>query len=336
MSRYVLCPSVRSGQPPKGMFHAEEYAAVDGFYAQSTPTPLHTLGNVLIKDESSRLGLNAFKILGVRYAVAQLKRQGLIGSDTVLCCATDGSHGRAVARSATMMGLRSHIYLPKHSLPHRIDKIANEGGEVHVVEGNYDDAVRQAAADAGQNGWLVVSDTAWPGYEEIPRWIMCGYTRLMSECAQQWTAPPDVVIVQAGVGGLAAAVASWLAHRFGQWRPYLICAQAANSPCIVEAARNGSPRRLEGSLETVMDCLSAGEASHTAWPVLSSVVDAYVMVEEQHAIDAVAYLKQHGVQSGYAGACGMAALLHLPPAVREAAQLSDASRMLMFVTEGPA
>jgi diaminopropionate ammonia-lyase len=171
MAGFVLKPSVRL-HPSTGMFTADEYAAVQRFYQSQPPTPLHTIGNLLVKDESQRLGLNAFKILGVRYAIERLRQQDRIPNDATLACATDGNHGRAVARTAARLGYLSHIYLPKHASPKRIRSIQDEGAEVHIVDGNYDDAVRQSALEAQRNNWVIVSDTSWPGYEEIPRDIV--------------------------------------------------------------------------------------------------------------------------------------------------------------------
>jgi diaminopropionate ammonia-lyase len=193
----------------------------------------------------------------------------------------------------------------------------------------------------GAEWWILVSDTSWPGYEGIPRMIMCGYTQLIMEAARQWSSPPDIVFVQAGVGGLACAMGSWFAFQFGQWRPYLICCQAEKSACVLEAARHGAPVPLEGSLETVMDCLSAGEVSHSAWPFLHAIFDAYLSVPDELAIEAAGVLEESGIAAGYSGACGMAALLglvrneRLEP-LRRASGLGAASRVLLIVTEGPA
>lgn len=349
MTGYVLRPAVRAGPAPAGMFTAAEYKEVEQYYREQPPTPLHSLpelarrlgiAELLLKDESSRAGLNAFKILGVDFALSRLRRDGRLSQGTVLACATDGNHGRAVARTAARMGLASHVYLPSQASRARIQAIAGEGAEVHITDGNYDDAVRQAARDAGQNGWLAVSDTSWPGYEEVPRMIMCGYTQLIMEASRQWTAPPDAVLVQAGVGGLACAVGSWFAQQYGQWRPYLICCQAERSACIVAAARGGAPVALQGSLETLMDCLSAGEVSHSAWPFIHAVYDAYMAVADDRAVEAAGLLRQAGIGAGFSGACGLASLLALVKEeplepLRLASGVGEATRVLLILTEGP-
>lgn len=347
MTRFVLRPSVRTGPAPEGMFRPEEYAEVESFFANTAQTPLHRIpgeslgiGELLVKDESARLDLNAFKILGVRYAMHKLRQQGALPFGSIVACATDGNHGRAVAHAAARMGLSAKVYLPKLALEARRRLIAEEGADITIIDGTYDDAVHQLAADAERNGWIIVSDTSWPGYQQVPRWIMAGYTHLIAEASQQWDDPPDIVIAHAGVGGFACAVGSWFAHHYGKWRPYLVCAQPERSPAVLEAARTGSPYRISGQLDTIMDCLSAGEVSPAAWPHLHSIFDAYVSVEEESAVQsAIALEAACGLQAGYSGVCGFAALRtllydeHFAP-VREAAALGPGSRVLVFVTDG--
>lgn len=331
------------------MFSPEEYTDVEEFYARERPTMLHTfpslarklgLGELMVKEETSRQGLPAFKVLGVKYAVERLRREGRLPPDAVVACATDGNHGRAVARVAARLGLEAHIFLPAHASARRIESIRGEGAHVHLAVGNYDEAVRQAAREAQAHGWVLLSDTSWPGYEEIPRWVMAGYTHILAEASRQWIEPPDVVFVQAGVGGLACGAASWFAQQFGKWRPFLALCQAANAACILERARRGVPVRLEGGLETVMDCLSAGEVSYAAWPVIERLYDAYVGVEEEEAVEAAGVLRENGIPAGYSGACGFAALWATMrqgkmAGLRAAAGMGKGTRAMVIVTEAP-
>jgi diaminopropionate ammonia-lyase len=212
-----------------------------------------------------------------------------------------------------------------------------------VVEGSYDDAVRQVALDAAERKWLAVSDTSWPGYEEIPRWIMAGYTQMLREASHQWQSAPDVVLVQAGVGGLACAVASWFADQLRERRPYLIACEPESAACLLEAARIGRPVQISGDLQTVMACLSAGEVSHIAWPILAGTIDCFVAVEDAHAVDAVQLLKREppfltAGESGAAGLAGLSAIRNSPSLapVWQAANLGPRSRVMVFLTEGPA
>lgn len=357
-SRFLLNPAARMGQPSAGLFTAEEYADVQAFFEthpELGPTPLHRLRGLarqlgvralFVKDESARFGLNAFKIVGVQYAVHRLIRTGRLSPGAVVVCATAGNHGRAVARVARDHALHARVYVPADTAPARVEAIAHEGAEVVLVDGRYDDAVRRAAEDAARHGWVAISDTAWPGNEEIPRWIMAGYTQLLAEASAQWSPepPPDIVLVQAGVGGLACAVASWLAWHYGVPRPFLICCEPAEAACALESVRVGRPVTLGGSLETMMAGLRCAAVSSLAWPILQRVVDAFVAIDDRWALEAIARLARPvggdpAIVAGASGACGLGALLAimadeaLAP-VRDACQVGSASRLLVFNTEG--
>lgn len=357
-SRFVLNPAARAGPPPASLFTAAEYADVQAFFEARSdllPTPLRRLpglarrlgiGELFVKDESARFGLNAFKILGVTYAIERLARAGRLAPSSLLVCATAGNHGRAVARVARNRGLRARVYVPAGTAAAPRDAIASEGAEVVMVEGSYDEAVRCAADEAARHGWVVVSDTSWPGYEEIPRWIMAGYTRLLAEAAAAWAPgpPPDVVFVQAGVGGLACATASWLAWRYGPERPFLVCCEPLQAACALESIRAGRPVALDGPLETVMAGLRCGQLSPIVWPVLQSAVDAFVAIDDAWALEAVRRLARpvagdEAVVSGPSGACGLGTLVALLAdetlrPVREACHLGPRSRVLVITTEG--
>jgi diaminopropionate ammonia-lyase len=304
------------------------------------------IGEVLLKDESCRWGLGAFKILGVSYAIHRLLEDRLLTRESILCSATDGNHGLAVAHVARKMNLRAHIYVHSHTTQARADAIEREGAEVVVVDGNYDDAVRRAADDAQRHGWTVISDTSWPGYELVPRYIMAGYTILLDEAAQQWspTATPEVVLIQAGVGGLLCAVASWLCNKFGSRRPYLISCEPIGAACVMESAKAGQLTTLQGSLDTVMAGLSCGAPSPVAWPTISTVVDAFVAIDDEQTEEAMRLLAHSEppdcvVVAGESGACGLASLIavlrneDLKP-VRDSARLGPGSRILVVNTEG--
>jgi threonine dehydratase len=184
----------------RGLFTADEYRQVRTFFdarPELKPTPLHHMpalaralgvGQVLVKDETGRFGLNAFKLLGARFAIETLRAEGSLQPGQTVVCASEGNHGRAVARAAREAGCAARVYMAADAAPSRVDAIAGEGATVIRVSGSYDDAVRMLGADAAANGWTIVSDTSWEGYERIPRLIMLGYTRMMDEMIQ---AMPD-------------------------------------------------------------------------------------------------------------------------------------------------
>ena len=355
VSHFLLNPAARQREH-RGLFTSEEYAEVRAFYSarqSSEATPLASLPqlarrlkvrDLLIKDESTRFGMHAFKILGVRYAVAQLRASGGLVPGATLVCASAGNHGRAVARVARENGLRARVYLSHTAAPARVQAIESEGAETALVTGTYDDAVRVAAEDAGREGWTVISDTAWPGYEQIPRWIMAGYTWMLDECSRQWQQAPDVVIIQAGVGGLACAVASWLAFHLAGNRPFLIVCEPDNAACVMESVRAGRAAKLGSNVDSAMAGLACGEPSSLTWPVLAECADAFVTVDDSAAQEAMRTLAHPAapdaqIVAGASGASGLAALTRIlaDPALgdlRRVAQFSASTRVLLFNTEG--
>ena len=272
------------------------------------PTPLRRLDGlarslglrkILYKDEGGRFGLGSFKALGGAYAVARLaagmseaERAGL-----TVCAATDGNHGRAVAWGARLQGCRCVIFVHEHVSQGRVDAIARYGAEVRRVPGTYDDSVRAAAAEAARNGWTVVSDTAWDGYEEIPRQVMHGYGIVADEIADALgNDAPSHAFVPAGVGGLAAAVSARFLRRWGTRRPRFVVVEPETAACCLDAAEAGRPVVVGGTLETVMACLSCGEVSPLAFPVLAAAADDFLAVEDEWARRAMRLLAEapHG------------------------------------------
>jgi diaminopropionate ammonia-lyase len=342
---------------PCGLFHPSAYAALRAYVAAHpalAQTPLlkskelaRSLGlkNLLLKDETARFGLPAFKVLGAGFAVAQLMERGSIMRGDLLVCASEGNHGRAVARVARLHGLRARVYVGARVASSRADAIALEGAEVVRVDGTYDDAVRRAAADATTPGTYVISDTAWPGYEEIPRLIMLGYTRLMDEAAAQWKSkPPDVVVVPGGVGGLAAAVASWYAANPSVPRAALVCVEPFHAACLMESARAGRAVAIPGTLDTIMGGLRCGEASPAALPAVLEGYDAYLAIDDVWTRRAMLRLArpaagERAIASGASGAAGLAALMAIQDdpqfaPVRAALGIGERTRAMVIVTEG--
>lgn len=322
-------------------------------------TPLHRrpdlarrlgIAEVLLKDETARFGLTAFKGAGAAFAVAALRGSGDVRPGDTLACASEGNHGRAVAHVARRNGCRAVVYMGEHASPARIEAIRGEDAEVVLIPGGYDEAVRVMARDAAAHGWTVISDTSWPGYSTIPRLIALGYTRLLDE---HWgdvapagaAEPPEVIFVPAGVGGLLAAVASWNAWRFGAARPRVVAVEPVEAACVLESVRHGKPTALAGPFDTTMAGLRCGEMSPDVFPAVSTCVDAFIGLEDDVVFEAMRALArpEDGSPAVRAGASGAAALAGLmatlsAPAlapVRRRLGLGPTTRALALVTEGP-
>ncbi len=347
------------------------HAGMDGH----VPTTLHDLpelaaelgvDRVLVKEESARFGLPAFKVLGVSWAVARvvLDRAGHDPSspvtwaaartaararpDLVLVTATDGNHGRALARLARWLGLSARIHVPAVMAAGPAAAIADEGADVVRVDGTYDQAVAAAATDAdGDPHAVLVQDTAWPGYETVPGWIVEGYTTLSAEVDDQLTArgvvAADLTVVPTGVGSLAQSVVSWVRSRparpDGRHRG-VVAAEPATAACVVASLR-ADGRRTVDTGATVMAGLNCGTPSSLAWPVLQHGLDAAVAVPDEAATTAVADLRVLGVDAGPSGAASLAAVRRLlggpgHRARRERLGLGDDAVVVLMCTEGRA
>jgi len=303
-------------------------------------TPLHDLpdlarqaklATIRLKDESGRFGLGSFKALGGAYAVACAPSEA-----RVVTCATDGNHGRAVAWGAQRFGRRCVIFVHEGVSPLRVAAIARHGAEVRRIPGTYDDAVHEAARQADEHGWYVVSDTSWPGYTNVPRLIMQGYRLMPDEAADQWTGPPPThVFIQGGVGGLAAAVAVQVRMRF-QPAPALIVVEPDRAACLLASAEFGEPTSVPGNLDTMMAGLACGEPSLLAWENLNHSATAFMAIPDEAAMATMRLLADHGVVAGESGVAGLAGCLlaAADPAARETLGLDAASRVLAFSTEG--
>jgi len=346
----------------------ETIAAWPGY----APTPLVALPGVAraagvaalhYKDEAWRFGLGSFKALGGAYAVARLLsrriaerhgtepdpadlvagRFGEITSGVTVCCATDGNHGRSVAWGARSFGCACVIFTHAGVSEARKAAIEAFGARVVRTTGNYDDSVRFAQETAGRNGWLVVSDTSYPGYTEIPKDVMQGYELMAAEALAQWPEPqsPTHLFLQTGVGGLAAAVAAHFWRRSGPARPTVVLADPAKSACWMASIRAGAPTAVTGDLDTLMAGLACGEISILAWAILVAAADAVVTLDDEAAVDVMRLLAEGRcgdppLVAGESAVAGLGALLATAaePAARAALDLGPGSRVLVFGTEG--
>jgi diaminopropionate ammonia-lyase len=342
------------------------------------PTPLYSLmelakkfnvDKIWIKDESSRFGLNAFKVLGGSYAIGFYLSK-LIGVDVgnlsfellksqeykekvgnlTFVTATDGNHGRGVAWSAKVFGQEAIVFMPKGSSKSRINNIKKENAEVVVTNEYYDDTVNIAADFARENNGVLIQDTAWKGYVKIPTWIMQGYSTLIDETLEQLDkqgeAFPTHVFLQAGVGSLAAAIQGYLTARFGVNRPLTIIIEPHNAACLYKSVKIGDtkPHSVKGSLSTIMAGLACGKPNIIALEVLRDYADFFVSCSDEIAARGIRILGNPLVNdpriiSGESGAVGLGLLIEILEnksfsGFKEKMNLTEDSRILVISTEG--
>ena len=301
------------------------------------------VGSLAVKDETGRFGLNAFKLLGARFAIETLLADGTLQAGRTIVCASEGNHGRAVARAAHDAGCGCRVYMARDVAQSRVDAIAGEGAEVVRVDGSYDDAVRIQQRDAEANGWTIISDTAWPGYERIPFLIMLGYTRMLDEV---WDRGSGIgpgssnfthVFVQGGVGGLLCAMASWCAFHRPDCK--VIGVEPTSAACLQASARAGQPVAVEGPLTTAMAGLRNREVSPTAFASLLPNVDAFMAIDDAWAFEAMRELHESKIRAGASGAAALGGLLALcrdeaMARARMRLDLDETARVLCIVSEG--
>lgn len=328
------------------------------------PDLAHRLGvaQVSVKDESVRSPLASFKALGAPIALVRqlLRLHPGIDPAAVLSgryaaqlqgytvvSATDGNHGRALAAAAQDAGCACVIVLHAHVSAEREQAIARFGARIVRIAGNYDESVHEAARLAAANGWQVVSDTSYAGYEDIPRDVMQGYGTIAAELIEQTGAQAGQpgafthVFLQGGVGGLAAGVAATLWEYQGAARPCCIVVEPAQADCLMQSALQGRPARATGSVDSVMAGLACGDTSPLAWRFLDTGIDHFLTVEDGAAIAAMRTLAAGSAQdvpivAGESGAAGLAALqvLRSDPALAAQAGLDAQARVLLINSEG--
>ncbi len=362
----LVSPGAREEPPIPAMSASPRafHASMAGY----RPTPLRDaphaarrlgVGEVLVKDESERLGLPSFKVLGASWAVHRALVEHLGATleaiptfdalntavapahPLTLAAATDGNHGRAVAHMAALLGLEARIYVPADMVPARIAAIENEGATVIVIDGGYDDAVARSAQDAGER-CLVISDTSWPGYERVPAWVIEGYSTIFAEIDESLDrdgrVQPDVVAVPIGVGALAAAA---VRHYWSlkTARPRLAGVEPTAAACVLESVAAGRIVTLGHPQTSIMAGLNCATPSLIAWPLVSRGIDVYLAMPDEPIAEATRVLAADGIEAGECGAAGLAALTavaedaHLAQA-REALAVGPDSRVLLLCTEG--
>lgn len=339
-------------------------------------TPLHNLEklakhmdvkNIFVKDESYRFGLNAFKVLGGAYAVGRYLADKLgmdiselsfdyLGSAEVkekigeitFVTATDGNHGRGVAWAANQLGQKSVVYMPRGSSIVRLNNIRKEGSDASIIDGNYEEAVELSEKNAKKYGWVVIQDTAWEGYEDIPTWIMQGYTTLIYEAINQMEEygldKPSHVFLQAGVGSFAGAILGYLVDKFGEERPITVVLEPDDANCLYLSSISGKREIVDGDMPTIMAGLACGAPNTVSYELLRDYADGYLSCPDYVAARGMRILAaplkgDPQVISGESGAVGTGVISLLMEReeykeLRESLKLDKNSVVLLISTEG--
>lgn len=360
-------------------FSVQEIQNAAHFHAsmpQYEKTPLHelksgaqslSLGNLFIKDESARFGLKAFKGLGASYAMAQYFSgrlnpdiEGLTFNELLeavrrqpvetFVTATEGNHGKGVAWGARIFGQEGKVFLPEGAAKTRVQAVTDLGAEAVVTDVNYDDTVQYAAEQADKNGWILMQDTAWEEYTEIPVNIMKGYTTIISEIraqlGQNSLEEISHVVLQAGVGSFAGAMAAALYNLTGGKPPKIIIVEPAVADPIYRSAKSetGEPVRVYGDMDTAMAGLSCGVPSPVGWNILKSTADCFVSCSDAVSDRGMQLYGRPGggdpsIISGASGALPLGFLAEVMTEdshsdLKEKLGLDTSSKVLLINTEG--
>lgn len=359
-----------------GPENAKKVRAFHASFPEYQVTPLAKLdqlakalgvANVYVKDESYRFGLNAFKVLGGSYTIGNYLAQRLgkdiselpfpvlsseevrrqIGEVTFVT-ATDGNHGRGIAWTANRLGQKSVVYMPKGSALERLHNIQALGADASITDMNYDDAVRLANSNAEKYGWVMVQDTAWEGYEDIPGWIMEGYTTMAAEAVEQMKGEkPTHIFLQAGVGAMSGGITGFFADLYGdEDRPIITIVEPNKADCIYRSAKanDGKPHFVKGDMNTIMAGLACGEPCTIGWNVLRDYADNFVSMPDYVAAEGMRVLGNplpgdERVISGESGAATLGFVAEVMRNesldwLREQLKLDENSKILCFSTEG--
>ncbi|MFC0187255.1 diaminopropionate ammonia-lyase [Fictibacillus aquaticus] len=377
INRFKKSPSkdVLAGFFEQDIQDVHQFQSTHSLYAK---TPLVRLSNlaaslgfqdVFVKDESHRFGLNAFKVLGGIYAVGRYLAEKLgrdietlsfgelrspeareLTGEITFISATDGNHGRGVAWAARELGHKSVIYMPKGSSVRRLQAIRDEGAEADITEYNYDDSVRIAASHAQANGWIIIQDTSWEGYEKVPLWIMQGYATLAKEAAEQMlehtAEPPTHVFLQAGVGSFAASVAAYLVQHYKENTPKVVLAEPHQADCFYRSFTSDGDgfQVVTGDMNTIMAGLACGEPNPRAWEILRHCCEASFSCDDRISALGMRILgnplkEDTRIISGESGSVTTGLLYQLAKnksliEIKTELELNENSRILVINTEG--
>lgn len=321
--------------------------------------------SIHVKDESYRFGLNAFKVLGGSYCIGtyiaerlgtdiselpydKIIRQEVKSSlgEITFVTATDGNHGRGIAWTANRIGQKSVVYMPSGSAQERLNNIKALGADAFITDLNYDDAVRLAESRAKENGWVMVQDTAWEGYNKIPNWIMQGYMTMALEAVEQLKCEkPTHIFLQAGVGAMAGAITGFFTNLYSaEERPVIVIVEPNKADCIYRTAEKGEIQTVKGDMNTIMAGLACGEPCTIGWDVLKNSVDHFISIPDYIAAKGMRILgnplgDDTKIISGESGAATLGFLAEAMQNesmdfLRKRIGLNANSKVLCFSTEG--
>lgn len=374
--QYVENNNAKSEKESVAVMNSKIMEEVRSFH-QSFPeyqiTPLHSLDHlakkleinkIWVKDESYRFGLNAFKVLGGSYAVGKYLAKKLnmdiselsfeklkskeikerLG-DITFVTATDGNHGRGIAWAASQLGQKSVVYMPKGASEIRLNNIKAEGAEASITDLNYDGTVQLASQMAKENGWILIQDTAWDGYEDIPTWIMQGYGTIIDETIEQLEGDkPTHVFLQAGVGAFASSILGYLASRFGEEYPMTVIVEPDEAACYYKSMKiaDGKAYAVTGSLDTIMAGLACGQPSKTSWGIIRDYAALFFSCPDEVAARGMRILANPLVadpqivsgESGAAVGIGLISLVDREKRLKEILKLNKDAKVLIISTEG--
>ena len=326
----------------------EAYKTISNWNNYS-PTPLISLNKlneklklnkIFYKDESKRFHLKSFKALGGAYAVEKIIK----GNDkTIISTATAGNHGRSVAWGSQKNGLKCKIFISEFVSESRAEVMRNFGADVIRVKGNYEDSLNECIKQSNQNNWQIVQDVAWEDYKLVPKLTMAGYSVMMKEISEQIKNEKiSHVILQAGVGGMAAAMVAGIA-RYLDYIPQIIIVEPDSAACVLESIRTGKIEKISIEKESIMGGMSCGEVSLVPWEILKNSVHFCVTVSDDYISKTVKYLanKQFSDEKIVGGECstpGIASLIGLSnnQEIRKKTNLNKDSNVLLFGCEGDA
>jgi len=317
----------------------ENYAPTPLLLLDKLSTELK-LKRIFYKDESKRFHLKSFKALGGSYAVEKITKGN---KEIVISTATAGNHGRSVAWGSKKLGLKCKIFISEYVSEARAEAMRGFGADVIRVKGNYEDSLNECIKQSNQNNWQIVQDVAWKNYMLVPKLTMAGYSVMMKEISEQINNQKvSHIILQAGVGGMAAAMVAGLA-RYLNHVPQIIIVEPDSAACVLASINTGKIEKISIEKESIMGGMSCGEVSLVPWQILKKSVNYCVTVSDDYISKTIKYLANcelsyEKIIGGECSTPGIISLIGLcnDAKIRKKINLNEDSNVLLFGCEGDA